>query len=134
MSEFRPDRLLKVAIALRESPNPDRFTMRMWGHGCNTPACAMGHYAARADLQDAFMLTDRGQLTLSGPAHAALRAQGLHAEMERDYLDHFGISGDEWGELFGWSGCSDAKTANEAADYIVDFVKRKCAALKAAAK
>lgn len=44
------ERLLNVAKALRESTTPpDLFTMRFVMRECGTPACALGHYAARGD-------------------------------------------------------------------------------------
>ena len=51
-------RLLNVVRALRESPKPKAFSMDWYGYGpneafpCGTPQCALGHYAAREDLQD----------------------------------------------------------------------------------
>lgn len=64
-NERQDRRLLNVARALRESPNPKAFTMLRFVHGddsfsntvgsaadwCGTPACALGHYGSRTDLQ-----------------------------------------------------------------------------------
>jgi hypothetical protein len=107
-------RLLNVARALRESPNPDRFTMNDWQH-CGTPCCAIGHYAARADLQDLLQL-DRS---------CGLERQGSGATVDASELfAHFGIGIKEWEELFAHDGCGNAQTAIRAAEYIEAFVAR----------
>lgn len=75
---FGNARLLDVALALRESKNPEAFTMRFytWGwsstgyvlypHPCRNPECALGHYAARSDLQPILKIDEktRGGLLL----------------------------------------------------------------------
>lgn len=122
------DRLLAVARALRESPAPEKFTMEEYGYGCNTPACAFGHYAARADLQGAFALDKDGwPILVNGPAVYYPSPVVLR---------HFGITGDEAAELFAGpefdddgeavrdGGCGGAKTARAAAEYIEEFVRR----------
>lgn len=105
------ERLLNVAKALREARNPEAFTMRTIAHPCGTPACALGHYAARPDLQDAFILTSEGTL-VSTDGESPF-------EME---LKHFEISAEQEYELFGAWGCADATTPIAAADYIERFV------------
>jgi len=85
--------------------------MRTIAHPCGTPACALGHYAARGDLQDAFRLDNRGFLVHLGDE--------TPYEME---LRHFAIDGDQEDELFSAMGCGDAKTTIEAAEYIERFV------------
>ena len=105
------ERLLNVAKALRESPNPDAFTMRTIAHPCGTPGCALGHYAARRDLQDAFNLDHAGYLTSISD----------ESPFETE-LKHFGISEEQEDELFGAWGCADAKTPLAAAEYIERFV------------
>lgn len=110
-------RLMLVVQALRESPSPDDFTMRQFGHNCGTPGCALGHYAHRRDLQKIFKLSDGGYLQRT----AGLKdTQGID-----DYavLRHFGITYDQSMELFsGSAGCGNALTATEAANYIEKFV------------
>lgn len=108
------ERLLNVAKALRESPNPEKFTMYTYGYGCRTPACALGHYAARADLQLAFELNGYGSLVSDG--------RFVHCDAPA-VLDHFGIRQDQADELFSArGGCGGAKTAVEAAEYVEKFV------------
>lgn len=106
------ERLLNVAKALRESEHPERFTMRTIAHSCGTPACALGHYAARRDLQDAFILLKHGELRATGDAASPFLAE----------LEHFDISRAEEEKLFGVWGCNDAQTPLQAAEYIERFV------------
>ena len=121
-------RLLDVAKALRESRNPEAFTMTHYGwtpidlHGsqktwpCGTPACALGHYAARPDLQDVYSINpSSGYLnrpdSICGTAGCVFDA------------GYFGISLDERDLLFSSDGCDKAATPEEAAKYIENFVK-----------
>jgi hypothetical protein len=107
------ERLLNVARALRESEHPERFTMLTIAHPCGTPACALGHYAARRDLQDVFSLSRNGFLVT--------KSKALPFEVERE---HFGITEEQEDELFGARGCDNAPTAVAAAEYIERFVER----------
>lgn len=107
-------RLLNVARALRESRNPDEFTMEKTHHECGTPACAIGHYAARRDLQREFTLKSALGST-DGDGEWAYAAQR-----------HFGLEGLATVELlFGSKGCGGAETPKAAARYIERFVARK---------
>jgi hypothetical protein len=108
-------RLLNVARALMESTNPDSFTMLYFFTGCGTPACALGHYADRIDLQRAF---------ISGDKYYCIDTKSGDNVVEVA-LCYFGITRYEYAELFDESGCNNAKTAVEAAKYIQDFVKRR---------
>jgi hypothetical protein len=114
------ERLLKVARALRESRAPDDFTMERFGNDCGTPACALGHYASRRDLQRTFRFAkyqDIGRPTLLY-AKTGRCAYVDHEEV----LDHFGVSYGQCDELFGPDGCDRAMTPQQAADYIERFV------------
>lgn len=130
MNEIGKARLLNVAKALRESKNPDQFTMQVYGHSCGTPACALGHYAARQDLQSTYTLREDGGLIAkddSSRSWVPFTSIGVQ--------EHFDITKDETYELFSdneafdddetptW-GCGNAKTALEAAEYIEAFVAR----------
>lgn len=108
------ERLLNVAKALRESPKPDKFGMHRYGT-CSTPMCALGHYAARQDLQD--FLTMRNW----GVAYAATNDSADYWDPET--RQHFEISAGEAEALFGPEGCNDACTPLEAAEYIEHFVE-----------
>ena len=120
-------RLLNVARALRESPNPEKFSMDVYAHPCGTPACAFGHYAARPDLQSAFRLEDGTPVSAEG----ICRMYYLE-----DVLDHFGITIEDARELFSGGGdpfevedeyrkcgCGGAKTAIEAAEFVERWVE-----------
>lgn len=108
------ERLLNVARALRESQVPGDFTMVRLVNPCGTPACALGHYAARTDLQDEYWID----------AYGRFRCVSDDRGDDDDDSDakHFGITSDESSELFGTEGCGEAKTAIEAAEYIEQFV------------
>lgn len=113
MNVYR-NRLLNVAVALREAKHPKRFKMEDWGGLCGTPHCALGHYAVRRDLQTTFSLNLIGNL----------RSQGQRWRWE-DIICHFGISDGEASSLFGTFGCGDAQNPKEAVRFIEDFVARK---------
>lgn len=96
-------------------------------NNCGTPACAFGHYAARADLQDAFRLLNPkifGHFPQDFQGVAT--ADGTHIEYsELQVREHFDLNGDEVEEIFGGYGCAAARTAIQAADYLEAFVARK---------
>lgn len=50
------ERAQNMIRALRESPDRAQFSMSRWATRCGTPACVLGHYAARSDLQNIFEL------------------------------------------------------------------------------
>lgn len=108
------ERLLNVARACRETKFPDRFNMGTYSWICGTPACAIGNYAARADLQDEFTLDRLGNLNRNDGDYYG------SSSLE----EHFGVGRDAAYELFGSRGCGNAKTAIEAAEYIEAFVAR----------
>lgn len=113
-------KLLNVAKALRESPNPDQFTMQRFGYDCGTPACALGHYAVRHDLQKVFGLRADGYLKKRRARTNGLGG-GCTAPLVRE---HFGITESQAYRLFaGNTGCGGATTAIAAAVFIEKFVE-----------
>jgi hypothetical protein len=117
------ERLLNVAKALRESPDPGMFTMSLECHPCGTPACAWGHYAARADLQDEFCI--RPTEDDDEPGHDVFTQSGALAGAYSPLIDkHFDITMSQAIDLFSVGGCNFANTAIEAAEYIEAFVAR----------
>lgn len=120
-------RLLDVARATRETSVPDNFTMRYFGD-CGSPACALGNYAVRRDLQRVFYL---GKLPGSSTRLFLLSVadNGLVSCLvscnEGLVQRHFGISEAEAVELFSGVGCGHAQTPEAAAAYIEAFVARK---------
>lgn len=122
MAKVRLDRLRKVVRALREVPPEEKseFTMAHYVHDCGTPACALGHFAARRDLQRAFKIVKRASCT------RGTYAQALYGN-DSDLLssgDYFGLERAQMNELFGPAGCDDAETPLQAARYIERFIKR----------
>jgi hypothetical protein len=113
------DRLLNVARALREAKTAEcDFDMSFYVHECGTPACALGHYAARRDLQDRFKI-------VVGAAHSFLaNASDGRSVMPGDVAGHFAISIHDAGDLFDVDGCGGAKTPAVAAAFIEAFVAR----------
>ncbi len=133
INELQTQRLLDVATALRETPKAlgQIFSMRKFGYGqedcmlpddvshltpesCGSPACALGHYAVRRDMQHKFKLSRFGQLTNN---------KGVTISFNDDaILDHFGLDLDEAYRLFSAEGCMQAKTPIQAARYIERFL------------
>ena len=111
---MKKKRLLNVARALRESKEPDEFTMAYYGLGCGTPACALGHYAVRSDLQDEFALDKEGDLIDRDGDPVAYADPSVRM--------HFGITAEQAGDLFSACGCGFAETALEAAEYIERWI------------
>lgn len=129
------ERLLNIAKACRESPSPEKFDMSQI-HMCGTPACALGHYVARKDLQQTFELRHPyGIQVVGGTDFVGIDSQEI--------LDHFGITASQAAELFDepqdyeydddgedgmpvGAGCGNARTAIQAAEYIERFVERNC--------
>lgn len=117
--------LRNVCRALRESPNPSSespnsssgFTMGVYARECGAPACCLGHYAMRHDLQNIFEISTMQRLKLIG---------GNDVDFDDDpVLKHFGIDIYESHELFSGIGCNKAKTPEEAAQFIENFIKEK---------
>lgn len=118
MNKTQAQRLLNVATALREAPRSlaRKFDMTLYGHNCKTPACAIGHYAFRRDLQRVFRLSRDGRLIFPNGEKTS------HSDVTS--LRHFGITYDESCELFDDTGCDEAKTPIQAARYIEKFLDR----------
>lgn len=119
------EHLRNLVKALRETKEPDRFTMTCIMHKCGTPACALGQYAFRTDLQNSFRLSgDRD--TWEAASGVISTASGKNICWDDDEIcAHFGITTTEAAELFDADGCGDAMTPNEAADYVDQFIKFK---------
>lgn len=116
-------RLQNLVHALREVQDPDTFTMFRIMHSCGTPACVLGQYAFRTDLQDEF--------NLRAPKPDDWQASGLVSSGRDVTYDgpevrkHFDLNRFEVEDLFGAAGCNDADTPSKAADYIENFIKEK---------
>lgn len=116
--------MLNVAKSLRESPEPEDFEMGGYINQCGTPACALGHYACRPDLQRTLGITK------SRHEYDTIWLKSLKGRRTVDYasptvLKHFGITQDEAEDLFSGNGCDYAETPVEAAKFIEKFVASK---------
>lgn len=104
--------ILDVADAQHRQRKEPTYDQSVIAHDCGTPACAAGHWAAanpdRWSIKDDCTYLKGSRL---GPI-AAL-------------CEEFALSHEEYGELFGTSGCGEANTAKRAANYIRRFVKRR---------
>jgi hypothetical protein len=155
MNKVQTKRLLNVARALREAhAAKKKFDMGQWVYGerscivsdwndetnrpvykneeanfCGTPACALGHYAARTDLQRILKVSVLKDS--HGVPFASMDYFGKEAGSGTGYWDdghlpeHFGLTHSELEELFGGDGCDNARTALQAARYIERFVAKK---------
>ena len=140
MNEQQASRLVDVATALRDAADKKWFfDMDTYGRrsgflsgrrgfirqgrqmekeGCGTPACALGHYAHRTDLQDFLRLSPDGLLYYTGKRW---EASYWHTSVRR----HFGLTHEEASYLFSSSGCHNAKKPLQAAEFIEDFVESR---------
>lgn len=111
--------------ALRESPDPAGFTMGCWARPCGTPACVLGHYAARSDLQDVFQFR-RDRFGFLVVAHVVDGTSITPMDnYSKELLGHFGLMEDEAFELFSTRGCGSARTPEQAIAYIQSFMDKK---------
>ncbi len=155
MNRRQAQRLLRVARALRESPAPLAFTMECFlrgdgldpneektqeNHWCGTPACAIGHYASRSDLQRLLKVVHDLQWDIDNEGRdIEIRVPGIVFSAlygvddlnfgDDRFLEHFGISYKQACQLFCESGCGCAKKPATAAAYIERFVKRQYGSL-----
>lgn len=121
MNKVQANRLLNVARACRETK--DRFDMTTYGHGCGTPACALGNYAARRDLQKTLKLGSDGY------GVRVFDNDGTEVcFVDEEVLNHFGITRNESYDLFDFDGCGNARSSKaKAARFIERFVAKRTA-------
>lgn len=135
MNKVQQKRLLSVAIALRDAAKAKmKLDMEVYvfsgaeedGGLCGTPACALGHYAARTDMQRLLMIRTReSKWDNRMSSNMVFRGSGdLAAYEDAEVLNHFGIDYDHADEIFGPEGCGNAKTPLAAAKYIERFVAK----------
>lgn len=144
MNKIQEKRLLKVAKALRKSKQPQKFAMDkfVWGemdrlpmgadreqelNFCGTPACALGHYAARKDQRFLKIVVDQPYVDNETPVASVkyFRNGDRISYVDERIQEYFGIDYVETELLFGPEGCGEATDAIEAAKYIEQFVKDK---------
>lgn len=130
------ERVLNLAKAVRETKYPEKFSMNSYVHPCGTPACALGNYAAREDLQSEFKLE-----LVKDEFGDFFRIAYADERTSVDFWDsrvrsHFDITDREATLLFGpvdphpEEGTEErlanvAKTPLEAAEYIERFVAER---------
>lgn len=97
---------------------PGEIYMGSYIKPCGAPACVLGHYCAREDLQDDFRVVGRGIRGRYSPGDG-LGFDSIEVRM------HFGLRFDESHTLFGEYGCRNAKSAEQVSEYIRNFVAKK---------
>lgn len=113
----------KNLIRAVESAHPDDFTMETYANDCGTPACVLGHYASRGDLQSEFRLTSPRINMMKMVRNHAGHALSYVSE---EVLTHFGLTPDEADALFSEGGCGQAGDDRDAAlQYLRLFLKER---------
>ncbi len=108
----------KLLKANREAP-AELFDMALFcgmPTPCGTPACLLGNYALRTDLQSTFFVCAAVHTSFRCPG--CLRATG-HDETVwvdgNEVCEHFDITQKQAGRLFAEDGCNNARTDRDAA-------------------
>lgn len=81
-------------------------------HACGTPACALGHWAVANP--------DRWTIVQGSPQNRNNRITFYQA-----VDDEFGLTENDYDDLFAVDGCGGARTSKQAANYIRAFVARR---------
>jgi hypothetical protein len=129
------ERLLLAVRAIEEAEHPERFAMAGYIHGpdpygalqeypkawCGSPACILGHLAAREDLQDFFKAQDMSLVYNTPIDEWSNYVSFTDARLSA----WFGLTSGEMLELFGSEGCGGATTVEEASEYIKQFIALK---------
>jgi hypothetical protein len=123
MDNDQRNNLLTAAKILRELEHPWVFDMSIFGTNCGTPCCVLGHYASRRDLQDAFLLDDKGYLWVTVPGTGGELKYRIWFSDAYEIRCHFGLDVDGCLELFSAHGCGLAEEPHLAAAYIEEFVR-----------
>lgn len=121
LAKVQLKRLQNLIVAL-EDAKPEDFDMEKFANQCGTPACVLGHYASRRDLQKTFKLRldpKFGEGLIKGRDGHSL---GIY---DRLVLDHFGLTFQEAYDLLSTDGCDGAQTPKQAIKYIKRFIGRK---------
>lgn len=92
-------------------------------HWCGTPACVLGNFAARRDLQRLFTI----DLDAASDFYVACNGEPFYFHDAEKACDYFGLDSndDELDKLFGSNGCGNAQTPQEAIDFIEEVIARK---------
>lgn len=118
------ERLLELADILdradadHDAKGEPRYKQYVYTHECNTPACALGHWAAAHP--ERWTLNPRSEYE-SEPK----LLDSPYTTPFQDARHEFDLTRGDVDELFSWDGCGAALSASEAAAYIRAFVGRK---------
>lgn len=114
----------KLLQANREAP-AEAFDMNMFAGqptACGTPACLLGNYALRVDLQDAFAAHPGESEYDMGRVVNAKTGEVVYCD-EYAMLDHFDITTRQAERLFDADGCNNAGTDRaKALAYVEHFM------------
>ncbi len=90
---------------------------------CSTPACAIGHFAFRTDLQQVMKIRE----VYIGDYRRTSEVVGSDdcTDWWKIAKEYFQLDGRECDELFNPEGCGGAKTIEQAVEYICEFWERK---------
>lgn len=133
------ERLMNVARAARDVHELEAHFDMHTVHRCGTPACVLGHYVARRDLQEFFQLPIAGSewirptrkewdwhwLETNSIATGVWGATRILYGWMSLVAHHFDITRVQADLLFSMNGCGGAKTALEAAVFIENFIARE---------
>lgn len=110
--------------------DPKTFDMERAMHPCGTPACVIGNYADRRDLQRTFRLPSTRSRSFCDLVVGGRGTSACGPEVEV----HFGLDMWEAYGLFNPYGCGGAKTPRQAVRHLKRFLARKIREQKAARK
>ena len=134
MNSLNLSRLRNVAIALRDAAKDkllaQQFDMDRYGHAvdifskdtCGTPSCALGHYAARNDVQSFLKLNVNGDLVYARKSKGRILGADFSDRRVRRY---FGLTPTETANIFDTGGCNNAASPGWAALFIERFCNKK---------
>ena len=115
-------RLEKLLVALK-GVKPKDFDMNNYVHACGTPACVLGYFASRVDLQRKFVLAKNAQ----GYMTCQLRVQDHDYPVDYEdtqVLGYFGINREQAEYLFGGGYPNDGKTPAQMRRKIRKFIDK----------
>lgn len=131
------EHMLTLLKANREMKHPERFTMGTYVHNretpyeingeesnppqewCGTPACVLGNFGAREDLQRLLCIRDESLAFVERVERDLLNIVSYCDERIASYFD---LTTNECYEMFGLDGCNEAKALDAALAYVEDFI------------
>lgn len=120
MQSIYAARLLNVAIALRESADPDEYSGVLYFNSSGIPSDPIGHYTNREDLQSLLKKELEKGTRFYWP-HFVETGRLAYYDSE-EVLEHFGLTEEEADSLFD---AHLTATAEDAAELIERYVAQK---------